>query len=88
MSNLKNIILPPENIINPPIGKNYEYIILWMLSKNDICEWSDFTQIMSESTLSVYLRRFINKDQVEDYAQRKGISVAEAEKWLAPILGY
>ena len=30
----------------------------------------------------------IDRDQVEDYAQRKGISVAEAEKWLAPSLGY
>ncbi len=30
----------------------------------------------------------INKDQVEDYAQRKGMSVQEAEYWLAPNLGY
>jgi 5-methyltetrahydrofolate--homocysteine methyltransferase len=30
----------------------------------------------------------IDKDQVIDYAKRKGISVQEAEKWLAPILGY
>ena len=30
----------------------------------------------------------INKDQVEDYARRKGISLDEAEKWLAPNLGY
>ncbi len=30
----------------------------------------------------------ITKDQVEDYARRKGMSVAEAEKWLAPNLGY
>ena len=30
----------------------------------------------------------INKDQVEDYARRKGMSVAEAERWLAPNLGY
>jgi 5-methyltetrahydrofolate--homocysteine methyltransferase len=30
----------------------------------------------------------IDKDQVTDYAQRKGISVAEAEKWLSPNLGY
>ncbi|NNF16507.1 MAG: methionine synthase, partial [Gammaproteobacteria bacterium] len=30
----------------------------------------------------------IAKDQVEDYARRKGISVAEAERWLAPNLGY
>ncbi len=30
----------------------------------------------------------IEHDQVEDYAKRKGWSVAEAEKWLAPILNY
>ncbi len=30
----------------------------------------------------------IGKDQVRDYARRKGISLAEAEKWLAPSLGY
>ncbi len=30
----------------------------------------------------------INKDQVEDYAERKKMSVQEVEKWLAPILGY
>uniref|UniRef100_A0A2R8ZAU2 Methionine synthase n=1 Tax=Pan paniscus TaxID=9597 RepID=A0A2R8ZAU2_PANPA len=29
----------------------------------------------------------ISKDQVEDYALRKNISVAEVEKWLGPILG-
>jgi 5-methyltetrahydrofolate--homocysteine methyltransferase len=30
----------------------------------------------------------IGRDQLEDYARRKGMSVAEAEKWLAPYLGY
>ncbi len=30
----------------------------------------------------------IQKDQVEDYALRKGMSVEEAEKWLGPWLGY
>ena len=30
----------------------------------------------------------INKDQVEDYANRKGWSIAEAEKWLSPNLSY
>jgi 5-methyltetrahydrofolate--homocysteine methyltransferase len=30
----------------------------------------------------------IDKDQVTDYAQRKGLSVAEVEKWLSPNLGY
>jgi len=28
----------------------------------------------------------IDKDQLEDYAKRKGMTVAEAERWLAPIL--
>lgn len=30
----------------------------------------------------------INRDQVADYAARKGMSVAEAEKWLSPSLAY
>jgi 5-methyltetrahydrofolate--homocysteine methyltransferase len=30
----------------------------------------------------------IERDQVEDYAKRKGWSVAEAERWLGPILNY
>ncbi len=30
----------------------------------------------------------INRDQVEDYARRKGMSVEDAERWLAPSLGY
>ncbi len=30
----------------------------------------------------------ISKDQVEDYAERKGMSVAEVERWLAPVLNY
>jgi 5-methyltetrahydrofolate--homocysteine methyltransferase len=30
----------------------------------------------------------IERDQVEDYAKRKGWTLAEAERWLAPILNY
>ncbi len=30
----------------------------------------------------------IDRDQVESYAQRKGLPVAEVERWLAPNLGY
>ncbi len=30
----------------------------------------------------------LDRDQVADYAQRKGWTTAEAEKWLAPNLGY
>jgi 5-methyltetrahydrofolate--homocysteine methyltransferase len=30
----------------------------------------------------------VAKDQVVDYAKRKGMSVEETEKWLSPVLGY
>jgi 5-methyltetrahydrofolate--homocysteine methyltransferase len=30
----------------------------------------------------------IGRDQVEDYARRKGMSVEDVERWLAPNLGY
>jgi 5-methyltetrahydrofolate--homocysteine methyltransferase len=30
----------------------------------------------------------LGRDQVEDYARRKGMTLAETEKWLAPYLGY
>jgi len=30
----------------------------------------------------------IGRDQVEDYARRKGMRTEEAERWLAPYLAY
>ena len=30
----------------------------------------------------------INRDQVEDYARRKGMDLKTAERWLAPNLNY
>jgi hypothetical protein len=30
----------------------------------------------------------LGKDQVEEYARRKGMPLAEAERWVAPNLGY
>ncbi len=30
----------------------------------------------------------VERDQVEDYAQRKGMSIDQVERWLAPILNY
>ena len=30
----------------------------------------------------------VERDQVEDYAQRKGMELREVERWLAPILNY
>jgi tetratricopeptide (TPR) repeat protein/predicted transcriptional regulator len=66
MSKSKSIIYPPGEILNPIIGKtDYEYVILWMLNNNEICEWSDFTAEISESTLSGHLKRLINKAYIE-----------------------
>ena len=30
----------------------------------------------------------LGRDQVEDYARRKQLSLADVERWLAPNLGY
>jgi 5-methyltetrahydrofolate--homocysteine methyltransferase len=30
----------------------------------------------------------VERDQVEDYARRKGMTIAEIERWLAPVLNY
>ena len=30
----------------------------------------------------------VERDQVEDYASRKGMAVGEVERWLSPILNY
>ncbi|MFZ3032868.1 MAG: vitamin B12 dependent-methionine synthase activation domain-containing protein, partial [Parvibaculum sp.] len=30
----------------------------------------------------------IERDQVVDYAKRKGMALSECERWLAPILNY
>ena len=30
----------------------------------------------------------VDRDQVVSYAERKGMTLAEAERWLAPNLGY
>jgi hypothetical protein len=30
----------------------------------------------------------VGQDQAEDYARRKGLSVAEVERWLRPVLAY
>jgi 5-methyltetrahydrofolate--homocysteine methyltransferase len=30
----------------------------------------------------------IGRDQLEDYARRKGMRLEEAERWLAPYLAY
>jgi len=30
----------------------------------------------------------VGRDQVRDYARRRGVTLEEAERWLTPNLGY
>jgi hypothetical protein len=48
------------------------------LRKSGIIQFPDFQ-------LSTFK---LGRDQIEDYAARKKIPVAEAEKWLGPYLDY
>ncbi|MFX1325835.1 MAG: hypothetical protein ACFE8N_12855, partial [Promethearchaeota archaeon] len=53
---------PPDEILNPIMGRpNYEYIILWILSNNEVCSWSDLKEKVNKSTLSIYTNRLKNK---------------------------
>ncbi|MFX1490454.1 MAG: hypothetical protein ACFFBI_14985, partial [Promethearchaeota archaeon] len=66
MSRSEQIVYPPGEILNPILGKtDYEYVILWMLTNNEVCEWSDFTAEISESTLSGHLKKLKNKEYIE-----------------------
>jgi 5-methyltetrahydrofolate--homocysteine methyltransferase len=58
---------------------------------------SSFAMVPAASVSGFYLahpkaRYFsvgrVGRDQVEDYAMRKGMDVADVERWLAPNLGY
>ena len=37
---------------------------------------------------ALYEAKRLGRDQVESYAERKGWTLAQAEKWLSPNLGY
>ncbi len=65
MSSSKSVIYPPKEILNPPFGKNFEYIILWMLNENNYCTWSDFAEEISISTLSGKLKHLLKQEYVE-----------------------
>jgi 5-methyltetrahydrofolate--homocysteine methyltransferase len=43
---------------------------------------------LSHAESSYFAVGKVGRDQVEDYARRKAIAVAEAERWLAPYLAY
>ena len=85
----------------PANPEHTEKKLLWQLldvEKNAGIELTDSMAMMPAASVSGWYfahpesRYFavgkINRDQVEDYARRKGMSLQEAERWLAPNLGY
>ncbi|GAG38537.1 unnamed protein product, partial [marine sediment metagenome] len=43
---------------------NWEYIILWILSNNKVCSWSDLKERVNRSTLSLYLNKLKRDDYI------------------------
>ena len=63
MKMIETINYPPSEILQPSYGKpDYELIILWLLSNNEICTWTDLIKIIKKSTLSNYLTKLKNKN--------------------------
>ncbi len=85
----------------PACPDHSEKPLLWKLlevEKNiDMTLTSNFAMTPAASVCGWYFanpgaRYFgvgqINRDQVQDYARRKGVEQRDAERWLAPNLGY
>jgi tetratricopeptide (TPR) repeat protein len=90
MSRSERVRYPPEEVLNPPMGKNpdYEFIILWMLTNNEICEWSDFTAEISESTLSGNLRRLMSKNYVRKPEKGKYKITSQGQDRFSELVEY
>ena len=84
----------------PACPDHTEKATLWKLLEPDeigISLTEHFAMYPAASVSGIYLghpksRYFavgpIDREQVEDYARRKNLSLAEAERWLQPNLGY
>jgi len=73
---------PPKEILEVE-RKNYEHIILWMLSNNEECEWSDFLDDpvnISQSTFSNYRNKLINKGYITNEERGKYQITPEGEE--------
>ncbi len=85
----------------PACPDHTEKGILWELLKPDETIGLDITESFAMTPTAAVSGTYfahpesryfgvgsLGRDQVEDYAHRKGWSIEEAEKWLAPNLGY
>jgi 5-methyltetrahydrofolate--homocysteine methyltransferase len=71
-------LMQVERQIGMTLTENY-----MMLPPASVCGF-----IFSHPASHYFAINRITRDQVEDYARRKGMKLKEAEKWLAPVLGY
>ena len=69
-------------LIAPQLAKEYTVVA------PDLRGYGDSGKPRGLKDSSNYSFRRMGQDQVEDYSRRKGMSVAEVERWLAPNLGY
>ncbi|MFX0074566.1 MAG: hypothetical protein ACFE96_03945 [Candidatus Hermodarchaeota archaeon] len=82
---MEKIIYPPEKIYSPSkwIRPNYDHIILWMLSNNEMCKWADFRRKPLEippGTLSRHLEPLKRKGFVEKVSRGHYCITPEGEK--------
>ncbi|NVM44716.1 MAG: hypothetical protein HWN79_07350 [Candidatus Lokiarchaeota archaeon] len=59
---IKKINFPPEAILR---RRNYDHWILWMVSNNNYCNWSDFSELplsINQSSLSKNLNSLLDKE--------------------------
>jgi len=82
---MSSVNYPPEEIYKAPkFGKkNFENIILWMLSNNEECQWSDFTQEplgFSTSTLSKYFNILKDRGYVDNFSRGHYKITSEGQK--------
>jgi tetratricopeptide (TPR) repeat protein len=69
--NVNEVIYPPEEFFNV-FKKNFEHLLLWMLSNNEECQWADFVKqplSLSTSTLSKYFNLLKSKGYVEKFSR-------------------
>ena len=63
-------------------GINRVYLFLWVM----------FLELFMKYKIRKFIEYFavgkVLREQIKDAAARKGMSVTDAEKWLAPNLGY
>ncbi len=76
---------PSQEILNPPKlkRKNYEQIILWMLTNNESCEWSNFVQKPVEipiATLSRHFAKLIRKGFIDKFSRGQYRITPEGKK--------